>query len=75
MNENMPFRSGGRILVDQLRIHGADTAFCVPGESFLDVLIFCGRTRGLIRIGSITSRSTSTTTKGNKNEQIIPSRS
>src|SRR4029079_14597413 len=38
MNENMPFRSGGRILVDQLRIHGADTAFCVPGESFLDVL-------------------------------------
>src|ERR1700687_4136340 len=38
MNENMPFRSGGRILVDQLRIHGADTAFCVPGESYLDVL-------------------------------------
>ena len=38
MNENMPFRSGGRILVDQLAIHGADTAFCVPGESYLDVL-------------------------------------
>src|SRR5258705_7224179 len=38
MNENMPFRSGGRILVDQLGIHGADTAFCVPGESYLDVL-------------------------------------
>jgi acetolactate synthase-1/2/3 large subunit len=38
MNENMPFRSGGRILVDQLRIHGVDTAFCVPGESYLDVL-------------------------------------
>jgi len=31
-------RSGGRILVDQLKIHGADTAFCVPGESYLDVL-------------------------------------
>src|SRR6185436_21063009 len=38
MNQNMPSRSGGQILVDQLRIHGADTAFCVPGESFLDVL-------------------------------------
>jgi acetolactate synthase-1/2/3 large subunit len=38
MNENMPLRSGGRILVDQLLIHGADTAFCVPGESYLDVL-------------------------------------
>ena len=38
MNENSPFRSGGRILVDQLGIHRADTAFCVPGESYLDVL-------------------------------------
>ena len=38
MNENMPFRSGGRILVDQLGVHGVDTAFCVPGESYLDVL-------------------------------------
>jgi len=31
-------RSGGRILVDQLKIHGVDTAFCVPGESYLAVL-------------------------------------
>jgi acetolactate synthase I/II/III large subunit len=31
-------RSGGRILVDQLKIHGADLAFCVPGESYLPVL-------------------------------------
>jgi acetolactate synthase-1/2/3 large subunit len=31
-------RTGGRILVDQLLIHGADLAFCVPGESYLDVL-------------------------------------
>ena len=38
MNDKLPVRSGGRILVDQLRIHGADTAFCVPGESYLDVL-------------------------------------
>ncbi len=31
-------RQGGRILVDQLVVHGADLAFCVPGESFLPVL-------------------------------------
>jgi acetolactate synthase-1/2/3 large subunit len=31
-------RTGGRILVDQLAIHGADTVFCVPGESYLAVL-------------------------------------
>ena len=31
-------RTGGQILVDQLRIHGADLAFCVPGESYLPVL-------------------------------------
>jgi acetolactate synthase-1/2/3 large subunit len=31
-------RSGGQILVDQLCVHGVDTAFCVPGESFLAVL-------------------------------------
>jgi acetolactate synthase-1/2/3 large subunit len=34
----MSERHGGRILVDQLVIHGADTAFTVPGESFLPVL-------------------------------------
>ncbi|MDB5757224.1 MAG: ilvB [Burkholderia sp.] len=31
-------RSGGRILVDALRKHGVDRLFCVPGESYLDVL-------------------------------------
>jgi acetolactate synthase-1/2/3 large subunit len=31
-------RTGGRILVDQLLIHGVDRAFCVPGESYLEVL-------------------------------------
>ncbi len=34
----MTSRSGGQILVDQLKIHGADLAFCVPGESYLPVL-------------------------------------
>ncbi len=31
-------RNGGRILVDALRLHGADTVFCVPGESYLPIL-------------------------------------
>src|SRR5919109_1669412 len=31
-------RSGARILVDQLVVHGIDTAFCVPGESYIAVL-------------------------------------
>lgn len=31
-------RSGARILADQLVVHGVDTVFCVPGESYLDVL-------------------------------------
>jgi acetolactate synthase I/II/III large subunit len=31
-------RSGGQVLVDQLVIHGADMAFCVPGESYLEIL-------------------------------------
>ncbi len=31
-------RHGGQVLVDQLRRHGVDTVFTVPGESFLAVL-------------------------------------
>ncbi|MXW92178.1 MAG: thiamine pyrophosphate-binding protein [Rhodospirillaceae bacterium] len=31
-------RTGGQILVDQLRIHGVERVFCVPGESYLAVL-------------------------------------
>jgi thiamine pyrophosphate-dependent acetolactate synthase large subunit-like protein len=31
-------RSGGRILVDQLELNGADLAFCLPGESFLPLI-------------------------------------
>lgn len=37
MNGNNP-RSGARVLVDQLLVHGVDTIFTVPGESFLSVL-------------------------------------
>ena len=31
-------RTGARILVDQLVVHGVDTAFCIPGESYIAVL-------------------------------------
>ena len=31
-------RHGGKVLVDQLLVHGADMAFTVPGESFLAAL-------------------------------------
>ena len=31
-------RSGGQLLVDALKVHGADTVFCVPGESYLAAL-------------------------------------
>ena len=34
----MTHRTGGRTLVDQLRIQGCDRIFTVPGESFLAVL-------------------------------------
>lgn len=38
MNETDAARSGGQILIDQLRIHGVDRVFCVPGESYLAAL-------------------------------------
>jgi acetolactate synthase-1/2/3 large subunit len=31
-------RSGGRIVVDAFRAHGVEQVFCVPGESYLDIL-------------------------------------
>ncbi|MBV2179826.1 MAG: thiamine pyrophosphate-binding protein [Castellaniella sp.] len=35
---SLPARLAGHVLVDQLRIHGTDHVFCVPGESYLPVL-------------------------------------
>ena len=43
-------RTGGQILVDQLKIHGADLAFCVPGESYLAVLDALHDARDSIRL-------------------------
>ncbi len=34
----MTLRTGGQILVDQLKLQGCDRIFTVPGESFLAVL-------------------------------------
>jgi acetolactate synthase I/II/III large subunit len=38
MNRAGSARSGGQILADQLRVHGAELVFGVPGESYLAVL-------------------------------------
>jgi acetolactate synthase-1/2/3 large subunit len=43
-------RAGGQILVDQLLTHGADFAFCVPGESYLPVLDALYTVRDKIRL-------------------------
>jgi len=45
-----PARSGGQVLVDALRIHGTDTVYCVPGESFLAVLDALYMAREQIRL-------------------------
>jgi len=29
-------RRGGKLLTDQLAVHGTELAFCVPGESYLE---------------------------------------
>ena len=38
MNDTPKFRTGGQLIVDALMAQGTDTVFCVPGESYLDVL-------------------------------------
>ena len=38
MTATHPRRSGAQVLIDQLRIHGTDTIFGVPGESYLAAL-------------------------------------
>jgi len=43
-------RTGGQILVDQLKIHGAELAFCVPGESYLAVLDALHDARDSVRL-------------------------
>src|SRR5262244_1651207 len=50
MSERTNSRTGGQILVDALRGHGADLAFCVPGESYLAVLDALYDARNSIRL-------------------------
>ncbi|MGW0683829.1 thiamine pyrophosphate-dependent enzyme [Streptomyces sp. NPDC002754] len=38
MTAHSPARTGGQVLVDQLRAHDVDTVYGVPGESYLAVL-------------------------------------
>lgn len=43
-------RTGGQLIVDQLLTHGAELAFCVPGESYLPVLDALYTVRDRIRL-------------------------
>ena len=38
MMQHDGLRTGGQILADQLKLHGSEHIFCVPGESYLAVL-------------------------------------
>lgn len=49
-SHSIPARTGGQVLVDALRLHGTDTAYCVPGESFLAVLDALYHARAAIRL-------------------------
>jgi acetolactate synthase-1/2/3 large subunit len=49
MNETNS-RSGGEALVEALKIHGTELAFCVPGESYLPVLDALYDARDTIRL-------------------------
>src|SRR5882672_2305269 len=50
MMETGTTRTAAQILVDALKIHGVDTAFCVPGESYLAVLDALYDAREAIRL-------------------------
>lgn len=51
MTQSAPaVRTGGQLIVDQLLTHGAELAFCVPGESYLPVLDALYSVRDRIRL-------------------------
>ena len=43
-------RTGGKLLADQLVVHGTELAFCVPGESYLPLLDGLFDHRGTLRL-------------------------
>ena len=50
MGGSTGMRTGAQLLVDALRLHGVDTAFCVPGESYLAVIDALYDAREAIRL-------------------------
>src|SRR5450759_5545664 len=50
MSGSIRMRTGAQLLVDALRLHGVDTAFCVPGESYLAVIDALYDAREAIRL-------------------------
>ncbi len=50
MAQQAAARTGGQILVDALRLHGVDTVFGVPGESYLGALDALYEARNQIRV-------------------------
>lgn len=50
MADKSNLRSGGQVLIDALKIHGVDMAFCVPGESYLAALDALHDARGQIKL-------------------------
>src|SRR5215468_7012848 len=50
MSDQTRRRTGGQILVDALKAHGVDLAFCVPGESYLAALDALYAARNSIRL-------------------------
>ena len=49
ISESTLARTGGQLLVDALKAHGAETAFGVPGESYLSVLDAFYESKGDLR--------------------------
>ncbi|MFG1418936.1 thiamine pyrophosphate-binding protein [Xanthobacter sp. V0B-10] len=49
MQHSANIRTGGEILVDALKVHGVDTVYCLPGESFLAALDALAGAAGAIR--------------------------
>jgi acetolactate synthase-1/2/3 large subunit len=50
MKTDLKSRTAAQILVDALRVHGVDHAFCVPGESYLAVLDALSDVREAIKL-------------------------
>lgn len=50
MTNSLTLQTGGQLIVDALLKQGTDTVFCVPGESYLDILDALGAQQDLVRV-------------------------